>query len=48
MVQVAKQKLEAPKQSATPRKRRKRTSIGRLFRTCAREDHYALLLAAGY
>lgn len=48
MVQVAKQKIDAAKQGAVPRKRRKKTTITRLFGTCVREDHYALLLAAGY
>ena len=47
MVQVAKQKFDARTQPVTPRKRRRRTSLHRLFR-CVREDHYALLLAAGY
>ena len=48
MVQVAKQKLDAGPQPVRPRIRRKKTTITRLFGACVREDHYALLLAAGY
>ena len=48
MVSLAKQKLDGAKTGTTPRKRRKPTTINRLFKPCAREDHYELLLAAGY
>ena len=48
MVQVAKQKVEVGRPRVTPRQRRKKTTITRLFNACVREDHYALLLAAGY
>ena len=45
MVKVARQKAPAE----TPvRKRRKRPSTSRLFRADAREEHFALLVTAGY